>query len=93
MNGYLDIKPEVREALESGAPVVALESTILSHGMPWPENLDFAARVEEVVRAEGAVPATMAIMGGKLKVGLSLSLIHISRGSSVLAIYIPYECM
>ena len=71
MNEYLDIKPEVREALESGAPVVALESTILSHGMPWPENLDFAARVEEVVRAEGAVPATMAIMGGKLKVGLS----------------------
>ena len=71
MNGYLDIKPEVREALEAGRPVVALESTILSHGMPWPENLDFAARVEEVVRAEGAVPATMAIMGGKLKVGLS----------------------
>lgn len=70
MNGYLDIKPEVREALEAGRPVVALESTILSHGMPWPENLDFAARVEEVVRAEGAVPATMAIMGGKLKVGL-----------------------
>ena len=71
MNEYLDIKPEVREALEAGAPVVALESTILSHGMPWPENLDFAAKVEEVVRAEGAVPATMAIMGGKLKVGLS----------------------
>ena len=64
MNEYLDIKPEVREALEAGAPVVALESTILSHGMPWPENLDFAAKVEEVVRAEGAVPATMAIMGG-----------------------------
>ena len=46
MNEYLDIKPEVREALEAGAPVVALESTILSHGMPWPENLDFAAKVE-----------------------------------------------
>lgn len=71
MNEYLDIKSEVREALEAGAPVVALESTILSHGMPWPENLDFAAKVEAVVRAEGAVPATMAIMGGKLKVGLS----------------------
>ena len=71
MKEYLDIKPEVREALEAGAPVVALESTILSHGMPWPENLDFAAKVEAVVRAEGAVPATMAIMGGKLKVGLS----------------------
>ena len=73
MNRYLDIKPEVREALKAGAPVVALESTILSHGMPWPENLDFAARVEAVVRAEGAVPATMAVMGGKLKVGLSQS--------------------
>ena len=71
MNEYLDIKPEVREALEAGAPVVALESTILSHGMPWPENLDFAAKVEDVVRSEGAVPATMAVMGGKLKVGLS----------------------
>ena len=70
MNEYLDIRPEVREALEAGKPGVALESTILSHGMPWPENLDFAAHVEEVVRSEGAVPATMAIMGGKLKVGL-----------------------
>lgn len=71
MNEYLDIKPEVREALDTGAPIVALESTILSHGMPWPENLDFAAKVEDVVRSEGAVPATMAVMGGKLKVGLS----------------------
>lgn len=67
---YLDIKPEVKEALESGKPVVALESTILSHGMPYPENLDFAAKVEEVVRAEGCVPATIALIGGKIKVGL-----------------------
>lgn len=68
---YLDIRPEVREALESGKPVVALESTILSHGMPWPQNLGFAAEVEKTVRAEGAVPATMALIGGKIKVGLS----------------------
>ena len=67
---YLDIKPEVKEALDAGRPVVALESTILSHGMPYPENLGFAARVEQVVRDNGAVPATMAIIGGKLKVGL-----------------------
>ena len=71
MNKYLDILPEIEEALAAGKPVVALESTILSHGMPWPENLDFAARVEQVVRAEGAVPATIAIVGGRIKVGLT----------------------
>lgn len=71
MNKYLDILPEIAEAIEEGRPVVALESTILSHGMPWPENLDFAARVEEVIREQGAVPATLAIVGGRLKVGLS----------------------
>ena len=71
MNKYLDIQPEIKAALDAGKPVVALESTILSHGMPYPENLDFAARVEQVVRDNGAVPATMAIIGGKLKVGLS----------------------
>ena len=71
MNKYLDIQPEIKAALDAGKPVVALESTILSHGMPYPENLDFAARVERVVRDNGAVPATMAIIGGKLKVGLS----------------------
>ncbi len=68
---YLDVKPEVAEALAAGRPVVAMESTILSHGMPWPDNLAFAAKVEETVRAEGAVPATMALIGGKIKVGLS----------------------
>ena len=67
---YLDIKSEVAEALAAGRPVVALESTILSHGMPYPENLDFAARVEEVIRAEGCVPATIALLNGRIKVGL-----------------------
>ena len=67
---YLDIKPEVAEALKNGRPVVALESTILSHGMPYPENLGFAAQVEDVIRQEGAVPATMALIDGRIKVGL-----------------------
>jgi pseudouridine-5'-phosphate glycosidase len=71
MHKYLSITPEIEEALKNGTPVVALESTILSHGMPYPENLEFAHKVEEVIRAEGAIPATMAVMGGKLKVGLN----------------------
>ena len=71
MKEYLTITDEIREALEKGKPVVALESTILSHGMPWPQNKEFAHKVEEVVRAEGAIPATTAIIGGKLKVGLT----------------------
>lgn len=68
---YLDITPEIEAAIESGKPVVALESTILSHGMPYPKNLGFAARVEKVVRDEGAVPATLAIIDGRMKVGLT----------------------
>ena len=68
---YLSITPEIKQALEQGLPVVALESTILSHGMPYPENVEFAHKVEEVVRSEGAIPATLAIMDGKLKVGLN----------------------
>lgn len=71
MNKYLSIAPEIQEALAAGKPVVALESTILSHGMPYPENLEFSHRVEEIVREEGAVPATTAIIGGKLCVGLT----------------------
>ncbi|MCR5010075.1 MAG: pseudouridine-5'-phosphate glycosidase [Clostridia bacterium] len=67
---YLDIKPEVAKALKKRAPVVALESTILSHGMPFPENLGFAAQVEDVIRQEGAVPVTMALIDGRIKVGL-----------------------
>ena len=66
----LDIAPEVQEAVREGRPVVALESTILSHGMPFPQNLEFAGGVEKIIREEGAVPATMAIIDGRLKVGL-----------------------
>ena len=68
---YLSITPEIRMALNEGMPVVALESTILSHGMPYPENVEFAYKVEEIVRNEGAVPATTAIIGGQLKIGLT----------------------
>lgn len=71
MNEYLSITEEVKAALETKKPVVALESTILSHGMPYPENLEFSHKVEEIIRAEGAVPATTAIIGGKLRVGLT----------------------
>lgn len=68
---YLNITPEIEEAIRAGKPVVALESTILSHGMPYPENVTFAHKVEEIVRGEGAIPATTAILDGKLKVGLT----------------------
>lgn len=68
---YLSVTPEIQKALDEGKPVVALESTILSHGMPFPENVEFAHKVEEIVRGAGAIPATTAIIGGKLKVGLT----------------------
>ena len=69
MNNYLSISPEVQEALEAGKPVVALESTIISHGMPYPQNVQTALRVEQTIRDNGAVPATIAVIGGKLKAG------------------------
>lgn len=71
MNPYLFISQEVQQALEQGRPVVALESTIISHGMPYPQNVETALRVEQMVRDNGAVPATIAILQGKLTVGIS----------------------
>lgn len=71
MNTFLEIHPEVKEALEKGKPVVALESTIISHGMPWPKNVETALAVEEEVRKAGAIPATIAIFNGKCYAGLS----------------------
>ena len=68
---YLEINPEVKAALDSGKAVVALESTIISHGMPYPKNVETALQVEQIVRDNGAVPATIAIIKGKLKVGLT----------------------
>ena len=71
MNPFLDVKPEVAEALAQGRPVVALESTIISHGMPYPQNVQTALAVEQIIRDNGAVPATIAIIGGRLKAGLT----------------------
>ena len=71
MSSFLEIHPEVQEALINNKPVVALESTIISHGMPYPKNVETALAVEEVVRANGAVPATIAIFNGKCHVGLT----------------------
>lgn len=71
MQQYLDIAPEVQEALNTGKPVVALESTIISHGMPYPKNVETALLVEQTIRENGAVPATIAVIGGRLKAGLS----------------------
>lgn len=70
-NPHLDIHPDVAAALAAGRPVVALESTIISHGMPWPQNAETARAVEAEVRAHGAVPATIAVLGGRLKAGLT----------------------
>jgi pseudouridylate synthase len=68
---YLDISAEVRSAIENNRPVVALESTIISHGMPYPKNVETALNVEQIIRDQGAIPATIAILNGRLKVGLS----------------------
>ena len=69
----LSFTAEVRDALDKGAPVVALESTIIAHGMPYPQNVETAREVEDIVRSGGAIPATIAIIGGEVKVGLTAS--------------------
>ena len=71
LNRYLDVAPEVAKAIAEGRPVVALESTIISHGMPYPQNVETALQVEKIIRDHGAVPATIAILGGRLKAGLT----------------------
>jgi pseudouridylate synthase len=71
MNRYVDITPEITKALANGKPVVALESTIIAHGMPFPQNFEMAEEVETIIRDAGAIPATIAIMNGSLKIGLS----------------------
>ncbi len=68
---FVDVAAEVSEALSKGAPVVALESTIITHGMPFPANADMASKVEAIIRREGAVPATIAVLEGRLKIGLA----------------------
>ncbi|MCW1919373.1 pseudouridine-5'-phosphate glycosidase [Rhodobacter sp. KR11] len=71
LNAYITLSPEVAEARARGAAIVALESTIITHGMPWPQNVETARAVEACVRAHGAVPATIAVMGGRIHVGLT----------------------
>ncbi len=70
-NGFIKIHPEVAMALQEQRPVVALESTIISHGMPWPKNVETALAVENVIRENGAIPATIAILEGKVHIGLT----------------------
>ncbi len=72
MQFKLKVSSEVAAALDENRPVVALESTIISHGMPFPRNVETALRVEETVRASGAIPATIAIIDGKLRAGLNI---------------------
>ncbi len=72
MKSYLELSQEVEAAIKAKKPVVALESTIISHGMPYPQNRDTALAVEKIVRDAGAVPATIAVIGGKLKAGLTV---------------------
>jgi pseudouridine-5'-phosphate glycosidase len=94
MSDHIDIAPEVAEALANGKPVVALESTIISHGMPYPQNLETAQSVEQDVRDNGAVPATIAVIGGRCKIGLSPEeLEYFAKGSDILKLSrrdIPY---
>ena len=71
MENYLEYSAEVQEAKKANKPIVALESTIISHGMPYPQNVETAKEVEEIIRKNGAVPATIAIINGKIKIGLS----------------------
>lgn len=69
-NQYLNLHPEIQDALSEGRPIVALESTIIAHGMPYPKNVETALEVEQVVRDNGAIPATIALLDGKMCVGL-----------------------
>ena len=86
LNKYLDVSPEVAQALAAGKPVVALESTIISHGMPYPQNVETALAVEQIIRDNGAVPATIAIIGGRLKAGCSKEEIeHLGKAGSKVA--------
>ena len=81
--GVLELSPEVRRAVDNGAPVVALESTIISHGMPYPDNLDLAREARTIIRQNGAIPATVAVLDGKITVGLTddqLQRLAVSKG-------------
>jgi len=84
INNYLDIKEEVKDALAENKPIVALESTIISHGMPYPENIISAKRSEAIIRESGGIPATIAIIKGRIKIGLTESdLDHMGKDSGI----------
>lgn len=85
INPLVEITPEVKAALEAGKAVVALESTIISHGMPYPQNIQMAQKVESIVRSAGAVPATIALMDGKIKIGLTAQELEVFASSSGVA--------
>jgi len=87
MEKYLDMNPEVRTAMEAGQPVVALESTIIAHGMPYPKNVETALAVNEMIRNNGAVPATIGIINGRMKVGLTVEEIeYLAKAKNVLKV-------
>jgi len=84
MKAFIQILPEVRSALDAGRPVVALESTLIAHGLPRPVNLEVARRLEAIVREAGATPATIAVIGGIIRVGLNdASLDYLANASNV----------
>ena len=77
MNSFLNIHPQIQEALQNNQPIVALESTIISHGMPYPKNVETALAVEQIIKDNGAIPATIAIINGQCCVGLSQEQIEV----------------
>lgn len=84
MNDYLTIRPDVQAALEAGQPVVALETTIIAHGLPWPRNLECAQNLEHVIQQAGACPATIGLQAGQIKIGLSESeLEHFAKADNI----------
>ena len=68
---WIDISEEIQDSIKRNTPVVALESTIISHGMPFPQNLETALEVQNIIRKEGSSPATIAVIGGRIKIGLN----------------------
>ena len=90
---WIDISEEIQNSIKVNGPVVALESTIISHGMPFPQNLETALEIERIIRKEGAIPATIAVVDGRIKIGLSnLELEQFAQGTKTVKVssrYVP----
>ena len=90
---WMDISEEIQNSIKENGPVVALESTIISHGMPFPQNLETALEIESIIRKEGAIPATIAIVEGRIKIGMSnLELEQFAQGTKTVKVssrYVP----